>query len=175
MLPAEDFADSFIGRKATEWIRDVPKTHPWMMFVNFVGPHSPFDPPTEYADRYRNTPMPEVVPTVMDGKPEWVRQRDHGLSPEAVLEAQRQYCGTIEAIDDQVGEMLALLEERDMIDNTYIIFSSDHGEMLGDLGLYAKLVAYESALRVPLIVSGPGIDGGCVSDGLVELIDRLRQ
>ena len=151
MLPAEDFADSFIGRKATEWIRDVPKTHPWMMFVNFVGPHSPFDPPTEYADRYRNTPMPEVVPTVMDGKPEWVRQRDHGLSPEAVLEAQRQYCGTIEAIDDQVGEML------------------------GDLGLYAKLVAYESALRVPLIVSGPGIDGGCVSDGLVELIDRLRQ
>ena len=68
MLPAEDFADAFIGRKATEWIRDVPETHPWMMFVNFVGPHSPFDPPTEYADRYRNTPMPEVVPTVEEPK-----------------------------------------------------------------------------------------------------------
>ena len=171
MLPAEDFADAFIGRKATEWIRDVPETHPWMMFVNFVGPHSPYDSPTEYADRYRNTPMPEVVPMVMDGKPEWVRQRDHGLSPEAVLEAQRQYCGAIEAIDDQVGEMLALLEEHDMIKNTYIIFSSDHGEMLGDFGLYAKFVAYEGALRVPLIVSGPGIEGGRASDALVELID----
>jgi len=171
VLPAEDFEDAFIGRKATEWIRDVPETHPWMMFVNFVGPHSPFDPPTEYADHYRNTPMPEVVPTVMDGKPEWVRQRDHGLSPEAVVEAQRQYCGAIEAIDDQVGEMLAALEERGMMDNTYIIFSSDHGEMLGDFGLYAKFVAYEGALRVPLMVAGPGIKGGCVADALVELID----
>lgn len=171
VLPAEAFEDAFIGRKATEWIRDVPETHPWMMFVNFVGPHSPFDPPTEYADRYRKAEMPDVVPTVMDGKPEWVRQRDHGFDREAVVAAQRQYCGAIEAIDDQVGEMLDALAERGMMDNTYIIFSSDHGEMLGDFGLYAKFVAYEGSLRVPLVVSGPGIEGGRVVDALVELID----
>jgi choline-sulfatase len=58
-----------------------------------------------------------------------------------------------------------------MMDNTYIIFSSDHGEMLGDFGLYAKFVAYEGSLRVPLVVSGPGIEGGRVADALVELID----
>ena len=171
VLPAEAFEDAFIGRKASEWIRDVSETHPWMMFVNFVGPHSPFDPPTEYADRYRKAEMPDVVPTVMDGKPEWVRQRDHGFDREAVVAAQRQYCGAIEAIDDQVGEMLDALAERGMMDNTYIIFSSDHGEMLGDFGLYAKFVAYEGSLRVPLVVSGPGIEGGCVVDALVELID----
>ncbi|MBT3342852.1 MAG: sulfatase-like hydrolase/transferase [Gemmatimonadetes bacterium] len=171
VLPAEAFEDAFIGRKAAEWIRDVPEIHPWMMFVNFVGPHSPFDPPTEIADRYREVAMPDVVPADMDGKPEWIRQRDHGLAPESVVEAQRQYCGAIEAIDDQVGRMLQVLEQRGMMDNTYIIFSSDHGEMLGDFGMYAKYVAYEGSLRVPLIVSGPGIQGGGVSDALVELID----
>jgi len=171
VLAAEDFEDAFIGRRATEWIRDVPETHPWMMFVNFVGPHSPFDPPTEYADRYRNVEMPAVVPTSLDGKPEWVKRRDHGLDAGAVVEAQRQYCAAIEAIDDQVGEMLYALEERGMTDNTYIIFSSDHGEMLGDFGMYGKFAAYEGSLRVPLIVSGPGIEGGRVSDALVELID----
>jgi arylsulfatase len=171
VLPAEDFQDAFVGRVATEWIRDVPETHPWMMFVNFVGPHSPFDPPTAYADKYRQADMPEVVPSVFDGKPNWVRQRDHALSSEAVLEAQRQYCAAIEAIDDQVGEMLDVLEQRGMADNTYVIFTSDHGEMLGDFGMYAKFVAYEGSLRVPLCVSGPGIVPGQVSDALIELID----
>ncbi len=170
VLPAADFEDSFIGRKATEWIRDVPQIHPWMMFVNFVGPHSPFDPPAEYADRYRDAPMPAVVPTVMEGKPQWVRERDHRFGPEAVVEAQRQYCGAIEAIDDQVGALLDMLDERGMRDNTYIVFSSDHGEMLGDFGMYAKYVAYEGSLRVPLLVSGPGYEQ-LRSDALVELID----
>ena len=171
VLPAEDFQDAFIGRKAAEWLRGVPETHPWMMFVNFVGPHSPFDPPKEYADRYRDAMVPDVIPTRMEGKPGWIKARDHGLDPEAVTEAQRQYCGAIEAIDDQVGAMLEVLEERGMMDNTYVIFSSDHGEMLGDFGMYAKFVGYESSLRVPLIVSGPDIAEGEVSDALVELID----
>ena len=58
-----------------------------------------------------------------------------------------------------------------MTDNTYVIFSSDHGEMLGDHGLYTKSVPYEASVHVPLIVAGPGIKGGQGSDALVELID----
>ena len=67
--------------------------------------------------------------------------------------------------------MLRALEHRGMLDNTYIIYSSDHGEMLGDHGLYTKSVAYEASLRVPLLVAGPGIAGNQISDSLVELID----
>ena len=67
--------------------------------------------------------------------------------------------------------MLHALEKRGMLENTYIIYSSDHGEMLGDHGLYTKSTAYEASLRVPLIVAGPGIEGNRVSDELVELID----
>jgi choline-sulfatase len=74
-------------------------------------------------------------------------------------------------IDDQLCRMLNVLEERGMADNTSVVYTSDHGEMLGDHGLYTKGVAYEAALRVPLIVAGPGIEGGEISDALVELID----
>lgn len=140
-----------------------------MMFVNFVGPHSLFGLPTEYSDRYRDAVVSDVIPTMMEGKPDWIRACDHGLDPDVITEAQRKYCAAIEAIDDQVGVMLDLLETWGMMDNTYIIFSSDHGEMFGDLGLYAKSMAYEASLRVPLIVAGPGIEAGAVSDALIDV------
>jgi arylsulfatase len=67
--------------------------------------------------------------------------------------------------------ILSALEARHLLDDTYVIFTVDHGEMLGDHGLWAKNVAYEPALRVPLVFAGPGIDGGTAFEGLVELID----
>ncbi|MYA22934.1 MAG: sulfatase-like hydrolase/transferase, partial [Gemmatimonadetes bacterium] len=77
----------------------------------------------------------------------------------------------IELIDDQIGHILDALEKRGQLDNTYIIFSSDHGELLGDHGMYTKSAAYEASLRVPLIIAGPHIAGGRVCDALCELID----
>jgi arylsulfatase len=60
-LPTEAFEDTYIGRRAAAWIEAVPDDFPWHYFVSFVGPHNPFDPPTEYADRYRDAPMPEAI------------------------------------------------------------------------------------------------------------------
>jgi choline-sulfatase len=107
----------------------------------------------------------------MEGKPDWVKRRTVDLSDEEVTATRRQYCAAIELIDDQVGAILSALEERGMAENTYVVFASDHGEMLGDHGLYTKSLPYEGALRVPLIIAGPGIQGGRVSDALVELMD----
>jgi choline-sulfatase len=73
-------------------------------------------------------------------------------------------------IDEQVGRILETLEERGEADNTYVVFAADHGEMLGDHGRWTKSCHYESALRVPLAVAGPGIEPGR-SDALVELSD----
>ena len=172
VLPTEAFADVYIGQRAAQWIDDIPGDFPWHMFVSFVGPHDPFDPPTEYADKYRNAKMPDPTPANLPGKPNWLKSKvKDGLTPEKILETQRQYCAAIEAIDDQVGEILAAVERRGMTDNTYVIFASDHGEMLGDHGLYTKSVPYEASVHVPLIVAGPNIEGGRVSDALVELID----
>ena len=171
VLPTEHFEDAYVGRRAAEWIENVPDDFPWHYFVSFVGPHDPFDPPTEYADRYREADVPPAIQDPMDGKPDWVRRRRRSAEPDAVPETRRQYCGLIELIDDHIGLILDALERRGMMDNTCIIFASDHGEMLGDHGLYAKSVMYESALMVPLIAAGPGIGGGRTSDALVELID----
>lgn len=171
VLPTDAFEDAYIGRRAVEWLERIPDDFPWHLFVSFVGPHNPFDPPTEYADRYRQADMPPAILDPMDGKPSWLKRRQIATEPEGVAVTRRQYCAAIEAVDDQLGLLLDALERRGMLENTYIVFSSDHGEMLGDHGLYTKHVAYEPSLRVPLIVAGPGIGEGRVSDALIELID----
>jgi len=171
VLPADAFEDAYIGRRAAEWIDNIPDDFPWHYFVSFVGPHNPFDPPTEYADRYRDAEMPEPIPAAAEGKPKWLARRTYDMTAEEFAVTRRQYCAAIELIDEKVGEILDALERRGQLDDTYILFSADHGEMLGDHGLYTKSVAYEASLRVPLIVAGPGIEGGRVSEALIELID----
>lgn len=177
-LSAEDHEDGYIGRRAAQWIESIPDDFPWHLFVSFVGPHDPYDPPTEYADKYRHAPMPEAIPANMDQKPAWVRARPRFISdgsaeiaPDDLANVRRQYCALIKLIDDQVGMILDALQKRDMLDNTYIIFASDHGEMLGDHTLWTKSVPYEPAIHVPLICAGPGIEQGTVSDTFIELID----
>ena len=171
VLPEELHSDTYVGERANQWLQDAPKDEPWHMFVSFVGPHDPFDPPTSWAERYRTADMPEPIESDGGGKPEWVQRRRLDMSPEEILHTRRQYAANISLIDHWVGEMLNTLEQRGILDNTVVIFASDHGEMLGDHGLYTKSVAYEASLRVPLILSGPGIPGGQTCDTLVELSD----
>ena len=171
VLPTEAFHDVYIGQKAVEWVENISDEFPWHLFVSFVGPHTPLDPPTEYAERYRERDMPPAIRDNMEGKPEWVKRKTIEMSDEEITHTQRQFCAAVTVIDDQIGEILAALERRGMRDDTVIIFSSDHGEMLGDHGRYDKTLPYEGALRIPLIVSGPGLPENQVSDALVELND----
>ena len=171
VLPTDAFEDCYIGQRAAEWIRNIPDDFPWYHFVSFVGPHDPYDPPAAYAEHYRDTEMPPSVRDELEGKPRWVGARQVEATDREIAVTRQQYCGSIEAIDDQVGAILDALEARGMLENTYIVFTSDHGEMLGDHGLYAKSAAYEASLRIPLILAGPDIAPGHTSDALVELID----
>ena len=171
ILPTEAFEDSYIGRRATRWIENIPDDFPWYLKVSFVGPHDPFDPPTEYADKYRNADVPRPIGDSLDGKPEWVKRRRFDVSEEEILVTRRQYCAEVELIDDQIGRIMQALKNRGMDENTYIVFTSDHGEMLGDHWMYTKHVDYEQSLRVPLIVAGPDIEPGRQSDALVEMMD----
>ena len=170
-MPEDAFEDAYIGRRAVEWMDTVPLDYPWHLFVSFVGPHDPFDPPTSYAERYRGAAVPPAIQSNEEGKPAWVNARRRDLSEDAVAVTRRQYCAAIELIDNQVGRIIEAVEQRGMAEDTIVVFASDHGEMLGDHGLYTKSVPYEAALRVPLIAAGPGIAGGRTSDALVELID----
>ena len=171
VLPTADFHDVYIGRRAARWIETIADDFPWHLFVSFVGPHDPFDPPREYAERYREADMPAAIPKSQHGKPQWIGRREKEFGAPELAKIRRQYCALIELIDDQVGALLDALEARDMLDNTIIIFTSDHGEMLGDHGLFQKQVPYEPSIHIPLIVAGPGIDGGRASDALVDVSD----
>jgi len=171
VLPSDAFEDAYIGRRAAEWLERVPDDFPWFYFCSFVGPHDPFDPPHEYAERYQSAAMPPAVRNPLKGKPAWHSRRVVHASAEDVAVSRRQYCGAIELIDTYVGQILDALQRRGMLENTYVVYTSDHGEMLGDHGMYTKSVPYEPAMRVPLIIAGPGIPGGTVSHALIELID----
>ena len=171
VLDTADFADSYIDRRAAEFIDTAPDDFPWHYFVSFVGPHDPFDPPAAYGARYRDAPVPPAISDSLQDKPEWIHKRVVDLTTEEVARTRRQYCAAAALIDDQVGLIIDALEKRGQLDNTYIVFASDHGEMLGDHSLYTKGVAYEASMRVPLIIAGPDIAGGHSSDALCELID----
>ncbi|NRA26616.1 MAG: sulfatase-like hydrolase/transferase [Opitutales bacterium] len=173
VLPYEHHQDAFIGRKAAERIEHIEDDFPWYMFVNFQSPHDPFDPPTSLAEKYRHASMPPPVEPSLQNKPKRVERRHRNFAnatKDDITIARRQYCAKIELIDDQIGLILSTLEATGKIDNTIVVFSSDHGEQLGDHGLFQKHTAYESSMRVPLVVAGPGIEPGR-SDALVELFD----
>lgn len=170
VLSTDAFADTYIGQRAIQWLTDVPDEYPWHLFVSFVGPHDPFDPPAEWADRFRSADLPEPVSSDVADKPERVGTQQYPHSPEQIMTARRQYTASLALIDHQVGEILAALDASGQRDDTLVIFTADHGEMLGDHGLFQKSVPYEPAMRIPLIVNGPGVAPG-VTDALTELVD----
>ena len=171
VLPEEAHSDSWIGQRALSWLENAPIEDPWHLFVSFVGPHDPFDPPTSWAERFRDSAMPAPIESAREGKPAWVQRRQFEMTVAEIEHTRRQYAANIALIDHWVGRLREMLSARGMADSTYIVFASDHGEMLGDHQLFSKSVAYEGALRVPLILAGPSIPAGGESSTLVELAD----
>jgi arylsulfatase len=151
------------------------------MSVNPFDPHPPLDPPAEYLERMdvEHMPLPLFGPEDAERQRTFgrvvahqTREPHHPDSYNARLMVAAYYA-QIELIDDQVGRILRALDESGQRENTIVIFTSDHGEMLGDHGLKLKGCRfYEGAVHVPLIISWPvHFRAGLVSDALVELVD----
>jgi arylsulfatase len=198
-MAAEFHQTTWCGQMAIDFIRETGSTpgplrtrgasarQPWLFSVNMFDPHHPFDPPAEYLKRYdpADMPLPKWRPGELDDKP-LVQQRDHrgahdqpgfmefeALSDDDKRRITAACYAMIELIDHEVGRMLSALEETGQRENTIVIFMSDHGEMLGDHGIYLKGPHfYDEAVRVPLVMSWPGqFQSGLRSDALVELTD----
>jgi len=163
--------------RAIEFIRE-PREGPWLMSVNIFDPHPAFDAPAEYSERYAPAGLPAPVFRESDLEVE-ERLRSayfQGTARAPGVQQQRNkasYYGMIELIDWNVGRMLDALEEAGQRESTVVVYTSDHGEMLGDHGLTRKGCRfYEGLVRVPLILSWPGvIEKGLRSNALVELVD----
>ncbi len=175
VLPDEAHLDRFIGRAALGLLERWTGEEPWFLCVSFSGPHDPWDAPASSLERYAQWVYPQPPPDPMTGKPDWVRRRQArqsaGLTAEALQCVKRHYAANLSVIDEQVGTILEEVERRGQDGRTVVIFASDHGEMLGDHGLFQKAIMYEAALRVPLSVSLPGQVRPRSNPALVELVD----
>lgn len=157
-LPDTAYCDNWVADNGMQFLRKFPQDKPWHLVVNFVGPHGPFDVTADMRSRWENV---EIPPPVDNDEPD-----------SEVIAARRQnYAAMIENIDRHVGRMIDLVKQRGELDNTIIVYSSDHGEMLGDHGHWGKSVSYTPSSGIPLIVSGPGIRSGVCSYALVSLHD----
>lgn len=171
-FPAELSQTEWITRHALDFIRETPADHPLFAQVSYVQPHGPFHPPAEYLDRVDESKIPEIAPAEWSENadaPAYYRQYD---KPDYREGCRRFYFADIAHLDDQLGKVLDALAEADRLDSTFIIFAADHGEMLGDHGLRGKEEHhYDACIRIPLMIAGPGLQGGLVRDELIQLED----
>jgi arylsulfatase A-like enzyme len=159
----------------------------WLFSVNYFDPHNDYDPPKEYLDYYMTKldeiPLPDFIESELKEKPYW-QQKDHlgaydsdgELAYDSMTDRDHKliraaYYGMVELIDKQVGRLMDKLESIGELENTMVIFTSDHGEMLGDNGVYLKgPYFYEQCIHVPLIIYN-GKSANRSYDGLLEIVD----
>lgn len=149
-----------IGRESKAGARE----RPWLLCVSYTHPHDPYCTTREYWDRYEGAeiPMPAAPPPGHAPHPvdDWV-DTFHGLhlrpaTAQDIRTARRGYLGSISYIDDKLGALLGALETFGLRENTIVIFTSDHGDMMGEHGHIFKRTHYEWSVRVPMIISVPG-------------------
>ncbi len=164
-LPEALCPDAWVATTAIDYIkqhqRDNPDA-PFFLNVGFPKPHPPFDPPRPWDTMYdpREMPVPAQNRSGTPRGPQAVVSAiQHGmnyLSPQAIQVMRAHYAGLISFQDAQVGRIVAALKAAGCFDNTVIVCTADHGEMLGDSGLCHKSSMYEGSAHVPLIVVPPG-------------------
>jgi arylsulfatase A-like enzyme len=185
-VPDEHSETPYITRRAIDFIEQQsadPDGKPWVLHVSYIKPHWPYIVPDPYASMYGPE---EFLPPVRsesekdDPHPVYAAFMNHKVSRSFSRDEVRDsvlpaYMGLIKQIDDQMGVLFNYLEEKGLMDSTMIVFTSDHGDYLGDHWLGEKDLFHESSVRVPLIVYDPDqradATRGTVNRDLVEAID----
>lgn len=151
--------DHWKSEMAVEFLQNYDLDNPLFLKVSFARPHSPYDPPRRFLDLYEDLP----IKAPFEG--EWSEKfRDFPKEREAAfgdfgvdhaVHSRRHYFALVTFIDEQIGKIMAALKEKNMYDNSLILFVSDHGDMLGDHHHWRKTYAYEGSSKVPLVIKPP--------------------
>ncbi len=177
-----EHTDGQVAAKIVELI-EKKKDHPFFLAAGFFNPHCPYVAPKKYFDLYplEDIPMPDLADAKSDLKdvPPMAVQRDtknwpyyfKDISVDQARKCKQAYYATISFVDAQVGKLLDALERHHLLDNTIIVFWSDHGYFLGEKGLWYKRKAFERSARSPLIIAAPGMNSGLSCGKPVELVD----
>ena len=162
------------------------RDEPFFLVASFTNPHDPWEIGRRHWDLYRPEALEPPTVAAIDpdrADPHSRRLREmYGaaeleLTDEQILTARHGYCAAISYLDERVGEMLAALDDTGLAESTLVVFTADHGEMLGERGLWYKMSFFEPSARVPLIVRGVGARGARVADpvSLIDLAPTLTE
>ena len=157
-------ATHWTAERAISFLKNSAQQHPWFLKLSFQRPHPPFDPPKRWMDYYENLDIPEAQVSdwaalkyknkvsTMQKAPE----ASSAIFPVSEIKASRAaYAGSISFVDEQIGRVIDVLKKSGQYENTFILFCSDHGEMLGDQHMWRKCRPYQGSSNIPLIIRWP--------------------
>lgn len=182
-LAEEDYHTTWITDETIRYIEE-DDDRPFFIWTSYIKPHHPFDPPRPWDEMYNPAELDPLDDPLCLEKPLFTAGgRDprigffdlRHLTDEKYRQVAALYYATISHIDHHVGRLLDTLATRGELDNTIVIFTSDHGDYMGHYGLIIKVpnLPYDSLGKIPLVMAGPGIREGQASDALVSLIDLM--
>ncbi|WP_127586272.1 sulfatase-like hydrolase/transferase [Paenibacillus koleovorans] len=168
----------------TDWLTDKAiaflqetRPKPFFLHLSYPDPHTPYSVREPYASMYDPDDMEVPSTFAASERPRGIGGESHTdvrgrWDARKLREAKAQYCGEVKCIDDNVGRLLAVLAERGLAENTIVVFTSDHGDYMGEHGLVHKNNLYETAYRIPMLIRWPvAIAPGTSVDRLIGLVD----
>lgn len=174
---------NWVSSRSIDFLRRRDRDKPFFLMASYVRPHPPFDAPAYYFDLYKNKDIPKspigdwVDEDIIKNMPKDVISSIAPNDDELVRQAKIGYYACITHLDHQIGRLIQELKERHLYDNTLIIFTSDHGELLMDHNLFRKSLPYEGATHIPFFISGGynalKCERNSVCNSLIELRDIL--
>lgn len=180
-MPQELHPTQWIGDRTVDFIENHSgDDNPWYLFSSFIHPHPPFAPPVPWNTMYRTADMPapfrpynyQHLQCFVNKIQNRYKYRDNGWDENLVLTMRAYYYACVSFVDMQVGRILDALEASGQLDNTTILFTADHGELLGDFGCFGKRSMHDASARIPFIIYEKGtFEGGEVSTLPVSLVD----
>lgn len=196
-LPVTWHSSSWVADRTVSWLRERRTDRPFCAWISFPDPHHPFDCPAPWSLMYdpKDVPLPKHRVRDLERRPWWhkaslegtpqlsdpalfkfraERSRMPDQSDGQLAEMTANYYGMISLLDHNVGRILEALADVSLAEDTLVIYTSDHGELLGNHGLYLKgPTPYEDLLRVPLVARGPGVPSGCAIAEPVSTLDLM--
>ncbi|MDB2390335.1 choline-sulfatase [Alphaproteobacteria bacterium] len=177
--------DEHVFNSAKQEIFDIARgndARPFMMHVSFTHPHNPFVTTSEFWDLYDHDaiPFPEVDYIPYEDRDPWsqryymtIRQDEFTITDDQLLNARHAYFAMTSYFDSLVGGLVDTLRKTNQLDNTFVFVISDHGDMIGERGMWYKFNPYEASVRVPMVAMGPGLKANHQETALTSLVDML--
>lgn len=174
-IPESMIQDVVVTRETLAFLlehNDTQQDIPWFACASYGRPHSPFTAPGRYIRRYSDR-LPQKRPHDIPKEPlePYAQGFSRNHSRESIQRGLEAYYACVDFVDDCIGELLTGLGNAGMLENTIVIYTTDHGDMLNQFGCWGKAQYYDASIRVPLLISGPGIPKGGRVSHVISLMD----